>query len=165
MLKVRIHKSWKDHLSDKQMSTVRDVINWAIDYHNLRDKEHAVDFIFTDNIAPSLQKGGIVAGRFSLMSSNCSTITINSNINMYSTIRTIFHEVTHLKQNLCYDICYTKYGKSWRGTPYSVTDKKDFDTYWNLPDEIDARNYERKMTYEWYWKKIMSKILFWRKNV
>lgn len=165
MLKVRLHKSWKDHLSDKQMNTVRDVINWAIEYHNLRDKKHTVDFIFTDNIDNSMQKNGIITGRFSTISSKCSTITINCTINMYSIIKTIFHEITHLKQNLCYDICYTKYGKSWRGSPYPVMDKKDFETYWNLPDEIDARHYEKKMTYEWYRRKIMSKILFWKKNV
>lgn len=165
MLKVRLHKSCHDYFKDGQIKTIRDVINWSIDYHNLRDKSHSVDFFFVDNITTHLKTDQTTTayGQFRIESLKNSQIIVMSDRSMFGILSTIFHEMTHLKHLLHHDICYTIYGKTWRGDKYPLVDKTKFSEYQNLPDECDARHHQRRMMTRWIISWTAHKIFFWRK--
>lgn len=164
MLKVKLHKSWRDYFSDSDMNKIRDAINYAIDYHGIRNKKHTVEFHFVDSLKSSVDnKDDQTVGRFVSISIKDSKILLKSTRNVFFIIETIFHEMTHLKHLLCYDLCYTRYGKTWRGEKYPVVDTSKFEEYWNLPDERDARYHAFQMTKKWVWKWFTSKLQFWRK--
>jgi hypothetical protein len=59
-------------------------------------------------------------------------------------IKTLFHELTHLKQYLCdgFDM-YPKNIASWQGKVLKVEDT--FAGYWNSPWEQEARKMEKKL--------------------
>jgi len=163
MLKVKLHKSWRDYFSDSDMNKIRDAINYAIDYHGIRDKKHTVEFHFVDSLKTSIDKKNAQSvGKFVYSHTKDSKIFLKSTHNIFFILETIFHEMTHLKQRLCYDICYTQFGRTWRGEKYPVVDTSKFEEYWNSPDERDARYHASQMTKKWVWKWFKSKLQFWR---
>jgi hypothetical protein len=164
MLSVKMHKSCRESLSVKDFETFKMAVKWALDYYGLSDKRHRLDFYFFDDLESSVEdKDKITVGRFKLNTRGHSEILLKKNRPLSSLIKTAFHEITHLKHHLDFDVCYTQYGKTWRGTMYPVVDRNNFEQYWNLPDEIDARVSENKMFIRWTFNRIIKQIMFWRK--
>lgn len=156
MTHVRFHTSWRNYLSEKQMSKVRDAFHFALDYHDLRDKNHTVDVYFVEEIDDDHD----IVGRHLMATMKESKIFLKVNRFTHEICVTVFHEMTHLKQYLHYDICYTQFGKTWRGSKFPMVDPENMDTYWNAAHEIDARTHQRKM----FWKWTLKRIAFWKGN-
>jgi hypothetical protein len=156
MLRVRIHSSYKDHLDEDIVANVKKAIKFSMDYLKINDYNHTVKFYFVETLDSQSPSEGKAAGRYeTLRNLKNSNIYINASISKKEIIKTIFHEMTHLKQVLKQEVCFTPFGKSWKGSCYP----KDSD-YWNLPDEIDARLHENNMYKRWALVSILEKVGF-----
>ena len=164
MIKARLHKSWNENFSETKVRIVKNVINWSFDYYDLRDKNHTIDFYAVEKLESIITDSTkTVAGRYIPIRKNKSEIHINCNMPLFVIIQTLFHEITHLKHVLKHDICFTPYGKSWRGTKYPDVSNMSYKDYLELPDEKDARKQEINMLIKWSWEQIVNKLTFWRK--
>ena len=75
-------------------------------------------------------------------------IRINSRFNDYRMIRTIFHEMTHVKQFALGELELGTKVDKFKGKKYKRED------YWNAPWEVEARKAEKKMMRKW--KKVLD---------
>lgn len=144
-MKIKFHKPSSQHLHKYQKYLLRAAFKYAVKYHDLVNKEHTVRVYFDSEVD--------YLGEFELLSMKQSRITVKSDRPTISMCSTVFHEITHLKQYLKYDICFTAWGRTWRGAP--IAEVKDDHSYWTAPYEVDARLHERKMLYSWL-------LFFWR---
>ena len=75
-------------------------------------------------------------------------IRINSRFNDYRMIRTIFHEMTHVKQFARGELEMGTKVDKFKGKEYKRAD------YWTAPWEVEARKAEKKMMRKW--KKVLD---------
>lgn len=70
-------------------------------------------------------------------------IRINSRFNDQRMVRTIFHEMTHVKQWACDELEFGTHADKFKGKTYKRVD------YWNAPWEVEARKAEKKILAKW----------------
>lgn len=65
-------------------------------------------------------------------------IDLHADLDNADLLRTLFHEMTHVKQYAKKELVYKTNYNLWKGRKY-----KDLENEWNRPWEIEARKYEK----------------------
>ena len=139
MYKIKIKKGWWPW--ERQQLAVK-ALDFAIKHYELQDEcvDYPVKLILTkfkDNYYGD-----------SWMHEWGYEIRINSRFNDYRMIRTIFHEMTHVKQFARGELEMGTKVDKFKGKEYKRAD------YWTAPWEVEARKAEKKMMRKW--KKVLD---------
>lgn len=152
-IKLLFHKDNYNH--SKKTWLIKDAVNFAVDYFNLRSKSWRVEIYLVDNLG---QKETV--GQHYYCGNRTSKIyVVTKNRSVVDTLTTLFHEFTHLKHVIMGDIWYGPGGIDLWQSSVVLRDPDTFVNYWNRPDEVDARKHQRIMVRKYAMKRTKD---FWR---
>ena len=177
-MKVRLHLDGKAFFSEEDWSTVHQAFEFYIKEYKLDVYNYNVYVKFPSEIEP-MNSGEFTRGY-------CMTqfyddrgklkplrfiIKISNKSSMNKILEVIFHEMTHVMQELRGDFQRLRDGSEiYQGTHYSVDilTKPTYKQYRNFPWEVEAREVASSMLKKWneahgikesFWTKLIN---FWR---
>lgn len=177
-MKVKLHLEGKDNFTDEQWAMIHNAFEFFIHKHKMSKYPYSVYVKFPSKLTASSgfditraycitqlyeEHGKIKPSKFIIHVSREST--------MNKLLESIFHEMTHVLQELRGDFHRTGDGSEYyQGVHYSVDilTKPTYKQYRDFPWEVEAREVSKDMLKQWYMaygKKqtfIQKLINFWR---
>jgi hypothetical protein len=169
-MKVRLHLDGKRHFNEEQWAMIHDAFQFFVDEYEL-DKYNIPVYIkfpprldINDFGPLTVSRGQCITEFYSIGNKFRVERFIISIIptNVYKVIEVIFHEMTHVIQELRGDIQRQRDGSEiYRGVHYS------YKQYRNFPWEVEAREVSYEMLKKWkasrgikqsFWQKLIN---FW----
>ncbi len=177
-MKVRLHLDGKQHFTEDEWVMIHDAFEFFVDTYGLRKHNVPVYIKFPKNLDLS---STMVDTGYDISRGCCITqfrqfahkVVVERFIlkispgNFTKVIETIFHEMTHVMQELRGDIVRQYDGSEvYRGTHYSIDKltKPTYKEYRNFPWEVEAREVSVEMLHKWQ-KSRGIKQSFWQKLV
>lgn len=143
---MRVIYSYNPKVADlASIRRIKDAVTFCADNLNLLDENHTVKIELRYKLDGDKLAQGYFEG-----SSKISTIRIRYNSDK-TMIKTLFHEMQHLKQYLSGRLRYYDHIPIWDGKPYNIRRSSlTYFEYLALPWEIDARNAEAMLYKKWW---------------
>ena len=177
-MKVRLHLDGKSIFSEEEWEMIHDAFQFFVDEYKLDKHDIPVYVKFPTkldihNYGPSTKNRGQCITEFRPVGAKFNVERFIISVvptNIYKVIEVIFHEMTHVVQELRGDIQRQRDGSEiYRGTHYSVDilQKPTYKQYRNFPWEVEAREVASKMLQQWkasrgikesFWQKFIN---FW----
>jgi hypothetical protein len=177
-MRVMLRKSAKSKFGEADWEKISDATQFFIEENELEQYNRVVYVSFPDKIVSDVVKNicpyGNCITRFKLEYGQAVAYSFEVNVRPSYTdqvIETLFHELTHVMQELKGDIYRDIDGSEiFRGTRFSIDKlrKPSYSEYRSFPWEIEARAVASDMISRWYASRgvkrsIFMKILsFWR---
>jgi hypothetical protein len=177
-MKVKLHLSGKKHFKDKQWEDIHAAFEFFIHEYKLNKYQVPVYVMFPTSLGKgpgSTHTLGETITKFYVTNNGHSvksfTLNIMPNINFTKSVETIFHEMTHVMQELRGDFRRQLDGSEcYKGVHYSVDilKKPSYNEYMSFPWEVEARDVAREMLKKWkasrktkpsFWQTLVE--LFW----
>ena len=141
-MRVRLHKAGREYFTDSQWSEIHDAIEFFINRHDITNVVYDLKITFFDDVRDYV-------GLFSrLPKLRYGVIQIKYMRDFDEVLNTLFHELTHLRQDIVGDLAWDPACgmQRWKGALYFSPDDTD---YFDRPWEIEARQVADKMVVEW----------------
>lgn len=158
-MKVKLHRSGKNHFTEQQWSDIHAAIQFFIGEYGLSKYSTPVYVMFPTSLGlgPGLANTlGETITQFyfdrGVYRADSFTLNIATTGPFNKIIETIFHEMTHVMQELRGDIRrMPDGGECYRGVHYSVDiiKKPSYNEYRNFPWEVEARDVAKEMLKKW----------------
>lgn len=159
-MKVKLHTSGKKHFSEEQWQNIHDAFEFFITEHNLSGCQLPVYVMFptslgkgpgfSNTLGETITKFYYDAGTIKTRS---FTLNILTSVGFTKVLETIFHEMTHVMQEVRGDLRRLPNGdgECYKGVYYSVDilKKPSYKEYMNFPWEIEARDVSKEMMKKW----------------
>ena len=164
-MKVRFHKSCREKFGDENVQAMHEAVMFFLDKFDLNKYTHSLD-IHTD--AKEITKYPLDTRAVIIDYGKRSEIHLRFTLFADDLVTNIFHELTHLKQALYGELVSNRGRDIWKGAPFPRVchSKLDYDTYWNLPWEVEARAVASEMLTlfknQRKPKSFWQKLKFWR---
>ncbi len=174
-MKVRLHLDGKNHFNEEQWAMIHDAVQFFVDEYEL-DKYTAPVYIKFPQRLDINDFGPLTVSRGQCMTEFYAVgnkfrverfIISITPANLYKVIEVIFHEMTHVLQELRGDIQRQRDGSEiYRGVHYSVDilQKPTYKQYRNFPWEVEAREVSYAMLKKWKASRGV-KDSFWQKLI
>jgi hypothetical protein len=174
-MKVRLHLDGKRHFNEEQWTMIHDAFQFFVDKHKLNKHDVPVYIKFpeklnTNDFGPFATNYGQCVTEFRAVGAKYRPERFIISItprNIYKVIETIFHEMTHVMQELRGDIQRQRDGSEiYRGVHYSVDilQKPTYKQYRNFPWEVEAREVSYEMLKKWKASRDIKES-FWQKLI
>jgi hypothetical protein len=175
-MKLRLHLDGKRHFSEEQWAMIHDACQFFVDTYKL-DKYDAPVYVKFPQKLDVHEYGALTVSRGQCVTEFYTVgnkfrverfIVSVSPGNINKVIEVIFHEMTHVMQELRGDIQRQRDGSEiYRGVHYSVDilKKPTYKQYRNFPWEIEAREVSYEMLAKWkasrgvkesFWQKLIN---------
>lgn len=152
-MKVKIHKESKNLIPEKVYDQIPDAVNSFIDYYDLNNCSAPLYIIFKkdNDTTLGLTKTSYIQFGNIYFKPKMYTIYINPEQTSTEIIKTLFHELAHVKQyhNKELKISAVKKCSVWKGELYSTERINEIEYYKNLPWEVEARMISENMMQVW----------------
>jgi len=174
-MKVRLHLDGKRHFNEEQWAMIHDAFQFFIDKYKLNKYDLPIYVKFprkldTDDYGPFAVSRGQCLTEFYAIGNRCRVERFIISItpgHIYKVIEVIFHEMTHVLQELRGDIQRQYDGSEiYRGVHYSVDilKKPTYKEYRNFPWEVEAREVSYEMLSKWKASRGVKES-FWQKLI
>jgi hypothetical protein len=146
-MRIKIVTKAKKAWSDVNKQRLTDATLFAMEQFNIKDVSILLKLVARKDLGSCVQ---LEKGKF--------VLHLSAHRNQKGSIKTLFHELTHLKQYVCdgFDM-YPKNIASWKGKVMKIDET--FLGYWNSPWEQEARAMEKKL-----WRKYRKTIDYCSSN-
>jgi hypothetical protein len=155
-IKLLLHKSVYDQIS--YASLLKDAVHFAVDQFDLADASWRVEIYMQDVLLNDCNKpiwGECVSNH----TRRTSKVYVAYNArSVYSVLGTLFHELAHVKQAINEETVFLNNSQwMWKETGKILYS----DGYWNSPNEIDARHYQRVLLWKFSIQRIKQMLAQW----
>lgn len=141
MALCKISRDWNIYISNKQKILLAEAATFAIQYFDIKKPVH-ITLRKREWLGLELGHAKYVGNKY--------IIQLNLGLVFWLDLKTLFHEMTHIKQRIRGELLHTQGQSFWNNEPISHKTK-----YRKLPQEIDARYYENKL----FWLFIIKRVL------
>jgi|688.fasta_scaffold634816_2 hypothetical protein len=137
-MRILLHKNfYKLYRNKKQQERIINAIHFYIDEHKMRHYNYTLEILFDEKIFAHERT---IALFYLNENRKRGHVGLRKNQKNDELINSIFHEITHFHQFLKGDLYDHRQKYFWRGKSFSkVNTSTDYDTYYNFPWEIEAR--------------------------
>lgn len=149
-MQIKIAKDWREYISPVTKKRLDCAIRFGVKYFNLEKHDKTIYIKFVDVIDG--KDNVITLGKYrNIPYGDYDVLTVaTANRHWIQMAVTIFHELTHAKQFMSRELRFYATGVVVFKDSLVPNDVE----YWDLPYEVEARQYQKTLTRRWLWYRL-----------